>query len=191
MGTEPKLYYDTCCFLDMLQHQLQVSAKPDREPHVHFCKSFLEAARNKEVTVYSSTLTVAECRHLRDESDPNNHKKIVTDEVKRLIEGMLISARSGVMPVQPTPAIIKRARDLEWVDGCKFDPLDSLHIATALAMRCDYFVTTDGKLDADSVATVNAMGLSFGRADSLAHLLPNKYRQMHIQPGSDSAARSP
>jgi predicted nucleic acid-binding protein len=187
-GTNPRLYFDTCCFLDMLQHGLKISPKPDRAPHVAFCKMFLEAARSGDVEVYTSTLTVAECVCVTDESDPSNHKRILTPEVKRLIDGMIMSARSGVMPLQPTPGIVKAARDLEWVHGARFTPMDSLHVASALAAKCDYFITTDGKLDSKGGATVvrGVTGLGFCRADALAHLLPNSARQLPIQPVAPS-----
>ncbi|HXE19697.1 MAG TPA: type II toxin-antitoxin system VapC family toxin [Castellaniella sp.] len=182
-GNKPTLYFDTCCFLDMLQHTLKISPKTDREPHVFYCRKFLEAARQEQVTVYTSTLTVAECICVKDESDPGNHKRVMTDDVKRLIEGMLSSGRSGIMPVQPLPAIVKKARDLEWAHGARFSTMDSLHIATALHMKCDYFVTTDGTLDRKGGQTiVKALGLGFCRADSLAHLLTSDSRQLPIEP---------
>lgn len=172
-GTKPKLYFDTCCFLDMLQFGLKVSPKTERELHVEYCHRFLEASRKGEVEVYTSLLTTAECICLKDESAEGNHKRILTPEVKRLITGMLQSGRSGVEPVQATPLIVNRARDLEWKDGARFNTMDALHIATALSMGCDYFITTDDKLDKKGgVKVVNRLGLSFCRADAIAHLLP-------------------
>lgn len=174
IGTKPRLYFDACCFIDMLQFGLKVSPKPDRALHVEYCRRLLDAARKGDVKVYTSMLTAAECICLKDETDPSNHKRVVTDEVKRLITGMLQSGRSGVEPVQATPAIVNRARDLEWTHGAQFTTMDSLHIATALAMGCDYFVTTDDKLDKKGgVQIVNKLGLGFSRADALVHLLPD------------------
>lgn len=191
-GTKPKLYFDTCCFLDMLQYGLNISPKPDRAGHVDFCRRFLDAARKGEVAIYTSLLTATECVCVKDESDTKNPKRILNDDVKSLINGMLQSGRSGVMPVQPTPSIVNRARDLEWVNAAQFTPLDSLHIATALAMGCNYFITTDGKLDKKGgVQIVKGMGMGFCRADEIAHLLPDGAQYLMSLVGGSVTPASP
>jgi hypothetical protein len=123
---------------------------------------------------------VAECIAVTDESDPNNFKKISTDEVKRLFEGMLLSAKSGVMPVQPTPQIVKAARDLRWKHGATFKPMDSLHIATAIEMECGYFLTTDGKLKPENVEIAKSLGVVVCTADLISKVLPSKYGQLQL-----------
>ena len=182
MSTELKLYFDTCCFLDMLQHTTGISPKPERAAHVFYLRQFLELARAKGAVVYTSTLTVAECQFALDESDKNNFKKILTDEVKRLIDGLLLSGKSGVLPAQATPNIVRASRDLRWVHSANFKPLDALHIATALKLGCSHFITTDAKLDAKSKLIVNSLGLAFCTADSLKESLPSEYRQLTIDP---------
>ncbi len=182
MVTETRLYFDTCCFLDMLQHTTGISPKPERAAHVHYLRQFLDYARANGAKVFTSTLTVSECQFVKDDSNKDNHKRVFTAEVQRLIDGMLLSTKSGVMPVQPTYNIVKASRDLLWTHGARFTPLDSLHIATALNQKCQYFVTTDTKLDEASVDIVKAMGLGFCAADKLAHLLPDSYKQFTIDP---------
>lgn len=182
MSTELKLYFDTCCFLDMLQHTTGISPKPERAAHVFYLRQFLELARAKGAFVYTSALTVAECQFVLDESDKSNVKKILTDDVKRLIDGMLLSGKSGVLPAQATPNIVKASRDLRWVHGTNFKPLDALHISTALRLGCSHFITTDAKLDANSKLIVNSLGLAFCVADSIKDLLPSDYRQLPIDP---------
>ena len=180
MSTELKLYFDTCCFLNMLQHTTGISPKPDRASHVFYLKQFLELARANGAVVYTSLLTVAECQYVLDETDKSNGKKIFTDDVKRLIDGMLLSGKSGVVSAQPTPNIVRASRDLRWVHDAKFSPMDALHIATALTLRCSHFITTDAKLVAESKLRLNALGIAFCTADSIKDLLPSEYRQLPI-----------
>lgn len=182
MSDEPKVYFDACCFIDLVSHELSIGVKSGRDSHVYYCRKFLEAARNKEASVFTSTLTVAECTHIKDDSDQSNHKTVLTDEVKRLFEGMLLSARSGVIPVQPTPRIVKSARDLQWKHGATFKPMDSLHIATAIEMKCGYFLTTDGRLKPENIKIVNDLGLIVCTADKISTCLPSKYAQLPLHP---------
>lgn len=182
MSSEPRVYLDACCFIDMVAHDHSIGVRPDRALHVYYCRKFLEAARGKEAHVFTSTLTVAECLGVKNESDLKDNKLVFTDEVKRLFEGMLLSAKSGVMPVQPTPRIVKSARDLRWAHAATFKPMDSLHIATAIDMKCGYFLTTDSKLKPENIAIAKALGLVVCTADSIARLLPSKYQQLPLIP---------
>ena len=192
MSSEPRIYIDACCFIDMVAHDISIGVRSGRDSHVYYCRKFLEAARGKEANVFTSSLTVAECIDIRDESKPNNFSRVLTDEVKRLFEGMLLSAKSGVMPVQPTPRIVKAARDLRWKHGATFTPLDSLHIATALEMKCGHFLTTDCKLKAKNIDIEKVLGLVVCTADSIASLLPSKYSQLPLYtPQPKGAAASP
>lgn len=180
MSSEPRVYFDSCCFIDMAAHNLSIGVRTDRTSHVFYCRKFLEAARANDAYVFTSTLTVAECLVVKDESDPKGHRAVLTDEVKRLFEGMLLSAKSGVMPVQPTPRIVKSARDLRWEHAATFQPMDSLHIATAIDMKCGYFLTTDGKIKLENAAILKALGLVVCTADEIADRLPSKYRQLPL-----------
>lgn len=182
MSSEPRVYIDACCFIDMVSHDLSIGARHGRASHVYYCRKFLEAARGSDANVFTSTLTVAECIVIKDESDRDNFKPVMTDEVKRLFEGILLSTKSGVMPVQPTPRIVKAARDLRWRHGATFKPMDSLHIATAIEMKCSHFLTTDGKLKSENIGIAKTLGLVVCTADSIANLLPSKYRQLSLEP---------
>lgn len=182
MGTELKLYFDTCCFVDMLQHKTGISAKPERAAHVFYLRKFLELARANGALVYTSLLTVAECQFVLDEKNKSNLKKVFTDEVKRLIDGMLLSGKSGVLSAQATPHIVRASRDLRWVHSANFEPMDALHIATAINLGCSHFITTDAKLVAESKLSLGSLGLAFCAADSIRNLLPSDYRQLPIDP---------
>lgn len=177
MGIDIRIYFDSCCFIDLAQYELKLQTDADREPHIFYCRKFIDAARSKEAIVLTSTLTVTECSSVKDISKPEHERKIKTDEVRRLFQGLLLSGKSGVLPAQPTPLIVEKARDLVWVEGATLKAMDALHIATALDHKCSHFVTTDN-LGEDNLAIIRELGLAVCSADKIAHLLPDHHRQL-------------
>ncbi|MCZ2173301.1 MAG: PIN domain-containing protein [Burkholderiales bacterium] len=181
MMTKPTIYMDTCCFIDMAKTALSIQTPPRREPHIFYCRKFLDAARAKDVVIYTSTMTVVECVVIKDSSKPGN--PIVEDEaVRALFRGMLMSGKSGVMPVIPTPRITESARDLRWTHDITCKPIDALHLATAIDMKCSHFLTTDGRLGAENIKKIADLGLVVCSADEVANLLPSQYRQYELKP---------
>jgi predicted nucleic acid-binding protein len=184
MSNEIRVYFDACCFIDMAQVQFKLGLEKGRDDHAFFCKKFIDAARVREVVVITSMLTLAECICLKDFSknvtDPA--RKLVTDEVKRLFEVMILSGRSGVLPYQQTPATTRKARDLVFdnVLKKKIQAMDRLHIAAALISKCKYFVTTDKDI-IENKDVLNELGLTVCTADSIKGILPDKYRQSEIK----------
>jgi predicted nucleic acid-binding protein len=183
MMNKPTLYMDTCCFIDLAKNALSVQTPGKREPHIFYCRKFLDAARAKDVVIYTSTMTVVECVAVRDESQPDN--PIVEDDAARaLFRGMLMSGKSGVMPVIPTPRITEAARDLRWIHDITCKPIDAVHVATALNMQCSHFLTTDRKIGAANVKKLADLGLVVCSADDVASLLPSQYRQYELKPSA-------
>lgn len=160
----------------MLQHTVKIGDKASRSTHVFYLRKLLQYAKTGGVEVFTSTLSVAECTHVIDTTQPTQ-PKIYTDEIKRLIDGMLLSTKSGVMPVQPTPNIIKAARDLLWVHGVSHKAMDAIHIATAMHQKCDYLVTTDEPLKSKMLPLAATISLRFCNADSLKYLMPSDATQ--------------
>lgn len=178
--SSPSVYFDACCFIDMAKMKLSIPTLGEREKHIFFCRKFLEASRAKEGAVYTSTATMAECVKLQDTSQPEGHQTVEDERVQKLFKGMLQSGTSGVMPVAVTPGIAEAARNLRWKSKITIKPMDAIHVATAIAMKCTHFVTTDGKLGADNIVRIAALGLTVCRADGLSSLLPSKYSQIEI-----------
>ncbi len=98
-----RVYIDSCCFIDMVQVAITGQSTDNREVDVWHFKRLFEAARDKEVSLFTSTLTLAECQHVGDDK--------ITDEVKSNFNRLLMSGQY-VNLVQATPFIAQDARDL-------------------------------------------------------------------------------
>jgi predicted nucleic acid-binding protein len=189
--TSGPFYFDACCFIDMAAHGMGIAAKADREPHVFFCRKTLEAARASEASVFTSSLTLMECSFVRDDSQPPGKEIILNDKVKSLLNAMLLSTKGGVMPVQPTPKILRAARELRWAHGITLSAMDALHVATAMEMKCTHFITTDTNFGAENLKKIEGMGLAVCAADSASHLLPHKYGQLPLALAQKPAQSAP
>lgn len=178
--TDIRLYFDACCFIDLAKTELKLILEEGKEPHVYYAKKFIDAARAKELIVLTSTLTMTECTHVKDKSKPEGNNRIQTSEVKRLFQGMLMSGKSGVLPAQPVPFIVEKARDLTWEHGTTLKAMDALHVATAIHHKCSHFITTDN-LGEDNIEIIRDFGVAVCSADTISHLLPDHHKQLLIK----------
>lgn len=171
--TDPKIYMDSCCFIDMAKsHITSIEANPNSD--VWHCKKLLEASRNGDIQVFTSLMTITECLFIK--SDNNNI--ILNPEIKRLFTGLLTSGKGGVISIQPTMYVIERARDLRWVYDIPLKPMDSIHIASALELKCSEFITDDEGIHSQA-AKLNDHGLKIINAKN-TQLLPSQYRQLNF-----------
>jgi predicted nucleic acid-binding protein len=165
---------DSCCFIDAVKGDVGDSLTPERQNNVWFIKQCLKAATDGEIDVITSTLTIAESR--RAEHPP-------TKEVKRLFNSILTSGRV-VKLTQMTQSIAEKARDLHWDHGINLGGADSLHVATALAVGCKEFFTTDGKGPLKYAVKLGSMGLRVVQPSDTA-LLPADYLQHRLPATTD------
>jgi predicted nucleic acid-binding protein len=173
MPTEPRIYLDSCCFIEMAKHDLHaINSIPDSD--IWYYRKLLEASRNGDIKVFTSLLTISECLHVKSKND----KVILNDEVKRLFTGILTSGRSGVTSIQPSLFIIERARDLNWIYNLSLRAMDRLHVASALEVGCSEFITTDGGIHSKS-QELNDQGLAIIYARNTT-VLPAEYRQLAL-----------
>ena len=179
--SEPKVYFDACCFIDMAQKAHGLTINPSRDAHIFALKAFLKAARAKDAVVFTSTLTMVECTCVTDLSQMEPNQKVYNSEVQRLFRGMLQSGTSGVTPVASTPSITEAARDLRWQHDIGVKAMDALHLATARKMGCTHFLTTDGRIGAETREKLAKLGLIVCTADAVASsILPSKYMQIEL-----------
>jgi len=146
-----------------------------RAEEAWLCKRMLLAAQDGKIKVFTSILAVPECRYIKDEAD----KQILNDEVKRLFDVMLLSGGSGITLVQNDIFVVNRARDLLWDHGINLKPYDSLHVASALEMKCDEFISDDRKIVISKAAELGRLGLRVCSASD-TKVLPLEYRQESI-----------
>ncbi len=176
----PRVYMDACCFIDLAKQRIDLQTPKERDAHIFYCKKFIEAARNDDASVYTSTVSVVECVKVTDHMTPGG-PTIEDERVKALFKGMLMSAKSGILPVMPNPRITEDARNLRWEHGITCGPMDAIHIATALSVKCSHFFTTDGKLGVENINKISSLGLTICTADRLADVLPDEYRQLPLR----------
>ena len=167
------VYFDSCCFIDMVKESVGQSLESDRAKDVWFLKQLTQACRDGEIEVFTSVLTIAECTHAGDD---------VSQKAKNHFNSLLASGQY-VRLVQPTPFIAMNARDLRWLHNVNMGGADGLHVASAKDRKCEEFITTDTrpkKLAAKT--TLAALGLRMIRA-SETQCLPAQYLQSDFLDG--------
>jgi predicted nucleic acid-binding protein len=164
----PKVYCESCCFIDLAKKQHGVTTDPARDRHLWFAEQILRAGRAGDLQVYTLTLTTVECLHIDRQYTP---------EIQRIFK-TLLSGASGIIPIQPDPFVVERARDLRWVHNLTLKPFDSLHVAAALEVGCTEFITTDGgilkRFDQLNSASLGLRAIM--AADT--RMLPEGYKQI-------------
>jgi predicted nucleic acid-binding protein len=181
MAVVPKIYIESCPLIDMAKHRakLAMDANPatqsQRENAVWFCKKILEAARNGDLEVYASAVSIGECTYV-ERGVP------VSQDTQDFFNMLLCSGRSGIRLVQPMESLWVAARNLRWKENVNLKPMDSLHIATALHMGCSEFITTDSgiykqrdKFDSPKLSIIQAFETK---------VLPDKYRHDEFADGA-------
>jgi predicted nucleic acid-binding protein len=181
-----RVYIDTCCFIDALQHREGMKISVDKQNDVWHIQQVLRASLAGDLEVVTSTVTIAEFRRAKADAQPSK-------ELKRLIRSILLSGRVVTL-AQVTQGVAERARDLDWEDEVNLKGADAIHVATALITGCKEFFTADGRgaLRPPVVAKLGKLGLRSVRPSD-TRLLPNEYRQGKFtdQESADQANADP
>lgn len=156
-----RAYIDACCFIDMVKTETGKTLASEKNADVWHLKRLLEANRDGQVALFTSTLSIAECTHGGDGD--------IGPEVKSIFNRLLLSGQY-VRLVQITPFIAQDARDLRWTHGISLKGADSIHVASALEMKCEEFLSADGKL--------MRIGAEGGRLSRFG---------LYVKPGRDTA----
>ena len=119
-----RIYLDNCCFNRPFDDQNQIKIKLESE-----AKIFIQAKiSNKKIHLAWSYIMDYE-----NDANPFAERK---DSVKKW-------KKYAVVDIEETGAIIEKARALVQL-GVKSK--DALHVACAVAAKCDYFLTTDERV---------------------------------------------
>jgi hypothetical protein len=178
MPSSVRLYFDSCCFIDMAKQAIERLPDSARAKDVWYMKKLLEASRDRAVTVFTSAVTIAECTHADG---------AMTSDVKAIFTRLLTSGQYVTL-VQPTQWIAEDARDLRWKHGINLRGLDSMHVASALTVGCTEFISTDQRISnqaskfAAAVPQLQQRGLRVLRAANTG-LLPSSYLQENFLSG--------
>lgn len=167
----PRVYLDSCYYIDVARGRLALPMDAERATHLPFAEGLILASANGDVEVWASTLVISECLAVEKQ------QAMIPDEVQQVFMDMLTSG-SAVKLSGADFFIAERARDLRWIDGIQCGGgADMVHIATALVLGCEEFITTNrkrGPLQGDAPAKLAKLGLRIIEAPQTS-VLPPQY----------------
>lgn len=154
--SKPRIYIDSCCYIDVVKGRHQVALEADRAAQLPFLEGLLLAALDGEIEIWSSTITIAECLNV----DPQ--QTTVPEDVQASFVEILTSG-SAVRLQAVDLFIAEMSRDLRWIHGIHCGRgADSIHVATALELKCEELLTTNtgkGPLQGKAPEQLAKMGL--------------------------------
>lgn len=163
------VYVDACCFIDVVKFDISATLEEGRKGEVWYIKRLLQAHRDREINVFTSTITIAEAVHTGTMPVPS--------EVQSALDALLTSGQYTYL-VQTTPFVCADARNLRWVDGIALKGADSIHLASALDRNCSEFLSFDGRFGRIEKysAALSQKGIEVLNP-SKTKVLPGKYLQ--------------
>jgi predicted nucleic acid-binding protein len=175
MSDQVAVYLDACCFIDVVKSDATTHLSQDAENEVWYLKRLMQAHRDREITLYTSTLSIAEAVHVGDTPVP--------EQVQNGFEALLTSGQY-VHLIQTTPFICMDARNLRWIDQITLRGADSVHMASAIDRGCTEFLTMDGRFDRVQKwnPQLKAKGITVS-LPSRTKSLPGKYLQGDLLDG--------
>ena len=187
MADLPKIYIDSCCFISLARHKINGSfVEVGHEQDIYFLAQILQAAKDSNLQLFCSALTIAECLGIRD----NEGNICYGEDIQRLFKSILLSGL--ICHVAPDPFVSFLARDLLWKHDIKgLKSMEAVHIASALHVGCKEFLTQDG---ANKKSGLLARALDFKSIGldvllpSDTKYLPNEYLQEKLTYGTQEGA---
>jgi predicted nucleic acid-binding protein len=190
MSIKPRIYVDSCCFIEAVKHRRGIPLSGDakearlREEDCGFFRRLCDASRDGAIQLVTSMLSVAECLHVSEPGGPSK-------ETRDLFVGFL-SSGTIVDLIEPDIFVAERGRELLWTDGVFLSGADCIHVATALLDGCSEFLTLDGKIRkqakfAAAIPQLKKIGLTILRP-SQTNNLPNEYKIDDLFAGAGQGA---
>lgn len=132
MITNPRIYSDANPIIELAK-LAKKTHNPSREPDLLVLQKLLKAANDEEISLFTSSISVAECVAAGDDYG---------EDVKEFLLGVLTSGRMFKL-VQDTIFIAEQARDLRWTHHARLSGMDAIHVASAIEAKCEEFLTWD------------------------------------------------
>ena len=167
----PIIYIEACPLIDMAQEKADGVNGGEISKGVWICQQALRAARDKKLKILTSFLSIAECTSINVDSGSQTPTVPASppDEIKRFYEMLLLSGKSGIELIPITQTIAIKARDLRWVSDINLRGADTIHVASALQLKCDEIWTRDGRIWASRVKLAE-LGISVVKPFETQHL---------------------
>jgi hypothetical protein len=171
----PIIYIEACPLIDMAQVMADGEKKDDISNGVWFCQQALRAARDKKMKVLTSFLSIAECTSINDMAvTPPAAAPSPPEKIRQFYEMLLLSGKSGMELVPITQNIAVEARNLRWVSNINLRGADTIHVASAMRMKCDELWTRDGRIWSNRVK-LKELGIVVVKPFE-TNVLPDSYR---------------
>jgi len=180
----PAIYVDACALIDAVKYQ--VGALPtERNNDAWHLKMLMQAHANRDVILYTSFLSVAECVSI----EPGQAR--VPVDVQEKFSRLMLSGQY-LRLVTPSPRVATMSQDIRWKHGIVLKGADALHVATALEQGCLEFITTDERISKIKLKDPNgALAANRLRVVSAAStgLLPSEYTQGNFLGSADASKK--
>jgi predicted nucleic acid-binding protein len=185
--SRPRVYLDSCCYIDVAKGRMGIPfEKPGEEERpelVWYIETLLLAASNRDIEIVASTLVIAECLHTETRDN-------IPEAAKETLRSLL-SSGNPVLLIAADFFVCERARDLLWNDKIFCGGVaDQIHVATALDLRCEEFITTNrkrGPLQGDRPAQLAKLNLRVILPDQTT-VLPPQYTKPLLTPQSETTS---
>jgi predicted nucleic acid-binding protein len=135
------------------------------EADLRMLERLLKAANNDDISLFTSSISVAECVAAGDDYG---------QDVQDFFVGVLTSGRMFKL-VQDSIFVAEQARDLRWKHGVKLSGMDAIHVASAIEAKCTEFLTWDTRITSNA-SFLASQGISV-ITPSQTRLLPPLYMQ--------------
>jgi predicted nucleic acid-binding protein len=167
MIANPRIYSDANPIIELAKWRKKTH-DPLREPDVLMMQKLLQAANNEDISLFTSSISVAECVAAGDDWG---------DDVQEFFIGVLTSGRMFKL-VQDTIFVTEQARDLRWKHNIQLSGMDAIHVASAIEAQCAEFLTWDRGINKSKFQLKAQFLASQGVsviAPSATKLLPARY----------------
>lgn len=126
-----KPYLDSSVFFALVKQEQIIC--PGGLARWELAKHIFEDAESGKYTIYTSTATIAEVRRIKERPEPLDPAEL--QQIRDFFEHQFIQ------PIDVTREIAEKAQELGAEHG--INPIDAIHLATAIWWRCDVLLVWD------------------------------------------------